>query len=81
MDRYGNYPLHEWTVSPLTAGAYDPGDEAMQYDVDGSVYTERNFGTIEVTGPRNERVATLVLHDSDGNEVWREEIRQVDLQP
>lgn len=81
MDRYRNYPLHEWTVSPLTAGAHDPGDEAMQYDVEGSLYAERNFGMIEVTGPRNERVATLILHDSDGEEVWRQEIRQEALQP
>lgn len=81
MDRYRTYPLHEWTVSPLTAGPHDPGDEAMQYDVDGSLYTERNFGMIEVTGPRNERVLTLILHDSDGEEVWRTEIRQEDLQP
>jgi alkaline phosphatase D len=81
MDRYRNYPLYEWTVSPLTAGAHDPRDEAMQYDVDGSLYTERNFGMIEVTGPRNERVLTLTLHDSDGDEVWREEIRQDELQP
>lgn len=36
---------------------------------------------IDVTGPRNERVATLTLHDSDGAEVWRGEIRQQDLQP
>jgi alkaline phosphatase D len=81
MDRYGTYPLYEWTVSPLTAGAHDPEDEAMQYDVEGSIYTERNFGLINVSGPRNERVLELMLHDSDGNEVWSEEIRQVDLQP
>jgi alkaline phosphatase D len=81
MDRYRTYPLHEWTVSPLTAGSHNPGDEAMQYDVEGSLYTERNFGMIEVTGPRNERVATLILHNSDGEEVWRDEIRQQDLQP
>jgi len=81
MERYRTYPIHEWTVSPLTAGSHDPDDEAMQYDVGGSLYTERNFGMVEVTGPRNERVLALTLHDSDGNEVWREEIRQVDLQP
>jgi alkaline phosphatase D len=81
MDRYRTYPLYEWTVSPLTAGTSTPRDHETQYRVDGSVYTERNFGTIEVTGPRNERVATLMLHDSDGEEVWRTEIRQVDLQP
>lgn len=81
MNRYRTYPLYEWTVSPLTAGSHDPGDEAMQYAVDGSLFTERNFGRIEVTGPRDERVLTLSLHDSDGNEVWREEIRHADLQP
>ncbi|MFW5926433.1 MAG: alkaline phosphatase D family protein [Wenzhouxiangella sp.] len=80
-ERYRTYPLHEWTVSPLTAGAGSPTEGAAQYMVEDSIYGERNFGTIEISGPRDQRVATLILHDSDGAEVWREEIRQSDLQP
>jgi len=81
MDRYRTYPLYEWTVSPLTAGPSRPGRGEEQYRIDGSLYTQRNFGRIEVSGPRNERVLTMTLHDSDGEVVWQADIHQQDLQP
>lgn len=81
MDRYRTYPLYEWTVSPLTAGPSRPGRGEEQYRIDDSLYTERNFGRIEVSGPRNERVLTMTLHDSDGEAVWQADIHQQDLQP
>ncbi|NKI33811.1 alkaline phosphatase family protein [Wenzhouxiangella sp. XN79A] len=79
MDRRGDYPLHDWTVSPLTAGPSSPRDGEGQYRVEGSLYTDRNFGRVEISGPRDDRVATLVLHDSDGEERYRYTIRANDL--
>ncbi|MDX1626701.1 MAG: alkaline phosphatase D family protein [Wenzhouxiangellaceae bacterium] len=79
MDRRGTYPLHDWTVSPLTSGAGTPNEGEGQYRVDGSLYTERNFGTAEVTGPFGDRTLTMRLHDVDGNEVWSHVIHQRDL--
>lgn len=79
MERRKTYPLHEWTVSPLTAGAGTPAEGEGQYRVEGSVYGERNFGRIEISGPRDDRQARLVLHDSDGEPVWETTVRQRDL--
>jgi len=81
MDRDSDYPLHDWTVSPLTAGPSRPVEGEGQYRVEGSVFSERAFGVIAVTGPRMERVATLSLRDSDGEMLWSHSIRAVDLTP
>lgn len=75
-----DYPLYDWTVSPLTAGAGSPGKGEDLYRVEGSVYTERNFGIAEITGPKGDRRLTLKLHDSDGEFVWSHKIHQRDLQ-
>lgn len=80
-ERGVDYPLYDWTVSPLTAGAGRPVAGEGQYRVDGSLYTERAFGLARISGPRNDRVLTLSLNDSDGNEVWSTDIRQRDLRP
>lgn len=79
MDRRGEYALYDWTVSPLTAGAGSPQEGEGQYRVEGSLFTERNFGRVEITGPRDDRVATLILHDSNGAERFRYTIRANDL--
>lgn len=74
-----DYPLYDWTVSPLTAGPSMPGRGEDQYRVEGSLFTERNFGIAEISGPRDDRVLRLGLRDSDGNEVWSYRIHQRDL--
>lgn len=79
MDRSGLYPLYDWTVSPITAKAYNPIAGEGQYRVDGSVYAERNFGLAEVTGPLNDRTLKLMLHDTEGQQVWSTEILQRNL--
>ncbi|MDT8451083.1 MAG: alkaline phosphatase D family protein [Wenzhouxiangellaceae bacterium] len=80
-ERGVDYPLYDWTVSPLTAGAGSPVAGEGQYRVEGSLYTERAFGLARISGPRNDRLLTLSLNDGDGNEVWSTEIRQRDLRP
>jgi alkaline phosphatase D len=79
MDRRGEYPLYDWTVSPLTAGAGRPPADEGQYRVEDSLFGQRNFGKVEISGPRDDRVATLILHDSDGEELYRYTIRANDL--
>lgn len=78
-DRGVDYPLYDWTVSPLSAGPSRPFEGEGQYQVEGSVFTQRAFGVISVSGPRPERVATLTLHGSDGAALWSTRIHARDL--
>jgi len=80
MPRYEQYALHEWTVSPMTAKTYSPVRGEGQYIVDDSIYTERNFGVIRVSGPVDDRRLKLTLRDSDGDKVWAMEIAADELQ-
>jgi len=81
MEWGNDYPLYDWTVSPLTAGPGRPFRGEGQYRVDGSAYDGRAFGMISISGPRDDRVATLTLNDSDGNSVWSTRIRATELRP
>jgi len=47
--------------------------------VDGSVYTRRNFGLAEITGPEGDRRLTLKLHNTGGDVVWEHRIHQSEL--
>jgi len=76
------YPWYEYTSSPLGSGGSRQEREANNpARVDGTWITGgiRNFGLIEVDGPRGGRVLTLTAHDKDGKEVWRHRIAETEL--
>jgi alkaline phosphatase D len=81
MERAGTYPLYDVTVSPLTAGSV--GDRALNekniFRVPNTYYGQRNFATFEVSGPRKERVLNITIWNVEGKEVWKQEIKAVDL--
>jgi alkaline phosphatase D len=82
IDRPGTYPLYEFTSSPLTAGAFanPPAEERANPDlVPGTLVTQRNFGLIRVSGPREARVLTLEAYDSDGKPLWQRQISAAEL--
>ena len=62
--------IYDFTVSPLTSGAHDASDEPNVNRVEGSHVGIRNFGLMEITGPRLERKVRLSLYDTDGNQLW-----------
>ena len=67
------YPIYEFTNSPLTAGA--GSGSANPNRVDGTLVEQRNFGTLTVRGPREDRVLTLRTFDADGTRLWERSIR------
>lgn len=76
----GRPTIYDFTVSSLTAGVHKEGaSEVNDLRVQGSMVVQHNFGTLEFTGPRKDRVLTLRLHDVDGNVVFTHEIHQADL--
>lgn len=63
----------DFTSSPLTSGAATgvSARENNRFRVPGTlVEGKRNFGVIEVTGKRTERVLKFITYDSAGNEIW-----------
>lgn len=69
-------PVYDFTVSPLTSGAYDDGPEDNDFLVEGTSVGVRNFATIDVTGPRKDRRVTLKVTDWQGKELWKREISE-----
>lgn len=82
MDRDGTYPLYEFTSSPFTAGpATSPRDSTNALRVDGTLVTQRNFGTMTVEGERTDRMMTLRTYSTTGDLLWEHRIRANDLRP
>lgn len=79
LDRKNQYPIYDWTVSPLTATAYEIEDEGNTLVLPGSMFGERCFGTIEVSGAYKERLLKLKLFNKVGEELWNFEIKAIDL--
>lgn len=81
LERPGQYPLYEYTSSPLTSGMGRSEEEKDNpARVPGTWVTDkRNFGTAEVSGKPGDRRILLKAFDADGRELWRHEISQKEL--
>ena len=77
----GFYPLYDFTSSPLTSGAASAWQELDNPQrVEGTlVVGTRNFGTVDVTGPYDDRMLTLRTYDAQGEELWQFTITEHDL--
>jgi alkaline phosphatase D len=62
--------IYDWTVSPFTSGVHKAPNEPNSLRVPGSYIETNNFGVIEITGARKERVANLNIFDSKGVLLW-----------
>ena len=79
LDEAGHYPLYDLTVSPLTAGVYDPRNEKNELRVPETLVVERNYGLLEISGPRKDRVLTINIKDKEGKLLWENNIKAADL--
>jgi alkaline phosphatase D len=72
-ERAGSYPLYELTCSPLTSSPRN-ADEANPLRVPGTLVLVRNFCTVDVTGPRTERMVVFRAFSADGRELWAQQV-------
>jgi len=81
LDRPGTYPLYDLTISPLTSGPAKAQDQelALPTVVPNTYLSERNFATLEVSGPQKERTLTIRAFDAKGAERWTQVLRAADL--
>ena len=68
--------FYDFTVSPLTATAYNSDDEPNENRVEGTHYGKRNFGMVELSGNYKKRKAKLIIYDTAGEEVWSRTIKR-----
>ncbi len=81
MDREGTYPLYDLTVSPLTSGpGRNAAEEGNTMLVPGTVVEKRNFGVLEFSGTRRDRIMKITIYDSSGLEQWSKTISAKDVQ-
>jgi len=80
LEREGQYPLYDLTLSALTSGPSQPvkEEESSPY-LRETVVTKHNFGLLEVSGKRTDRVLKIRVMDKDGQELWNKEIRASEL--
>ncbi|RMG67907.1 MAG: alkaline phosphatase family protein [Bacteroidetes bacterium] len=67
--------IYDFTASPLTSGPHDASDEANTLRVEGSHVGIRNYGIMEISGPRTARALRFSLYDTDGKALWSHEIK------
>jgi alkaline phosphatase D len=69
INRPGTYPLHDITVSSLTAGSSDftPAEKESPYRVFGLV--QNNYGRVSIRGKRGERVLSVEFMGTKGEKL------------
>jgi alkaline phosphatase D len=81
LERYGTYPLYDLTTSPLTSGPVPNAHEEPNFlRVPGTIAEERNFATIEFSGPAANRMLTMKMFGTKGQELWKKEFKASELQ-
>ena len=81
LERAGDYPLYDITISPLTSGPAKPAkeEEGMPERVAGTLITEQNFARISVSGAKGARVLKVLFLDKAGVEKGTWEAGENDL--
>ena len=70
-ERPGTYPLTELTCSPLTSRVH-PRPFPVR-EVPGTLVTQRNFCTLQFSGPAGARVLRIAAWDVAGTRLWESE--------
>lgn len=73
------YPLYDLTCSPLTSGYNNNQEELNTYSLKETLVGQHNFGMMNVSGPRRDRVLTIQINDKDGKELWTKKIKASEL--
>jgi alkaline phosphatase D len=70
LERPGSYPLLELICSPLTSRVH-PRPFPIR-ELPGTLVTQRNFCTLDISGPAEQRLLAVSAWDSAGTRLWRE---------
>jgi alkaline phosphatase D len=80
LDREKTYPLYDFTISSLTAGATTKGcEEENNMRLKDACYSNNNFGIFEVKGKRKDRILNFRLINYKGEIVFQKEFSEKEL--
>ena len=79
LERNGSYPLYDFTCSPLTSGTHNARDEGNTLQVPGTLVNDKNYGLIEISGPRKSRSLTMKVFDLNNKLRWTYSIKEEEL--
>jgi alkaline phosphatase D len=79
LERAGSYPLYDFTCSPLTSGTHNARDEGNTLQVPGTLVNDKNYGLIEISGPRKNRQMTIKVFDLNNTLRWTQIIKEEEL--
>tara|TARA_Y100000385_G_scaffold260319_1_gene290121 strand:- start:1434 stop:2780 length:1347 start_codon:yes stop_codon:yes gene_type:complete len=69
----GNW-VYDLTVSPLTSGSYDHSEEPNSKREQGTMVGDRNYGMLEISGARKERILRIQVKSTEGDILWERSI-------
>lgn len=70
--------VYDLTCSPLTSGSGSIREEVNKNRVEGTLVVDRNFGLLSFSGTYKERKMLIQIFDSEGKELWQQEILRED---
>lgn len=77
LEKEGKPTVWDITLSPLTSGPHTNADEETnKLHVEGTLVMERNFGIIDVKGPRKDRKLIVSVFDTKGAKLWTRAIER-----
>jgi alkaline phosphatase D len=81
VERSGQYPLYDFTSSPLTAGVSAPRDAERDNPsrVAGTLLVEHSFGMLRFEGPPSDRRVRLQAYDKAGVLKWERVVPRSEL--
>ena len=71
--------LLDFTCSARTSSTYDHSQEPNHNRLEGTSVSVRNYGTLNLSGPRKERVMTFRTFDAEGQMLWERSFAAADL--
>ncbi len=79
METAKNYPIYEFTVSPLNSGPYIDVNEKNPLRIPGSLITQYNFATLDFYGAGKERAMRVQYRNKDGVLLFEKIIKAEEL--
>lgn len=73
------YPLYEITSSSITAGPHTGRLSDDPSRIEGTAFQDNNYCKVAISGPPNDRVATVSCFNRDNILQWTREIRAAEL--